>query len=125
MADLSKITVQGMVVGRGAELRQAGSSTVASFSVVVNPGYKQDDKGYFIKVNIWGRSAENLAQYLQKGKRVLVTGTYKENVWIGQDGLEHKEAIIDSAEVFFQKGDSQNLQPKGPAPADYDDDIPF
>jgi single-stranded DNA-binding protein len=48
----------------------------------------------FLKVNLWGKSAKPMLQYLLKGKQIGVTGTLSHSLWTGRDGKEHDEYVI-------------------------------
>jgi single-strand DNA-binding protein len=60
----------------------------ATFSVAVNEGQGEDEKTHFVNVTAFGTLAENLADSLSKGQRVLVIGrlnTYSKDVTIDGD----------------------------------------
>lgn len=48
--------------------------SVTMFSIAVNDGYGDNQKTYFHNVVVWGKSAENMAQYTHKGSKVAVKG---------------------------------------------------
>ena len=67
-----------------AELRFGSSGTpIASFTVAVTPREKQQDGSYgdgpsaFYRVACFGPLAENVAESVQRGTRVVVAGTLK------------------------------------------------
>jgi len=60
----------------------------ATFSVAVNEGQGDAERTHFLNVTAWGSLAENLAESLSKGQRVLVIGrvnTYSKDVTIDGD----------------------------------------
>ena len=66
--------------GRDPELRYLEDGTpVTGFSLAVN-SYRRDQSGEQIEdtewfnVSVWGRQAENINQYLTKGRKVFVEG---------------------------------------------------
>lgn len=62
-------------VGRDAELRATPSGdSVLSFSVAVDSGWGDNKKTVWFRVSLWGERAEKLAQYIVKGKALLVEG---------------------------------------------------
>jgi len=86
-------------LGKDAEMRYTPSGTpVTSFSMATNRTYKGADgqqvkEATWFRVSIFGKMAENLTQYLTKGKMVLVEGhltpdkkTGGPHVWQKQDG---------------------------------------
>ena len=58
---------------RDPETRQAGDKTVCNFTLAVNRPWKTDEVD-FIRCQVWGRRADNTAQYCSKGSKVGVTG---------------------------------------------------
>ena len=58
---------------RDPETRQAGDKTVCNFTLAVNRPWKTDEVD-FIRCQVWGRGADNTAQYCSKGSKVGVTG---------------------------------------------------
>ena len=63
-------------LGRDAEVRQAGSSDVCSFTVAVNVWNRREkEKGTeWVRVSVWGKRGQQLAPMLLKGKRVACSG---------------------------------------------------
>ena len=128
-------------LGSDAELRYTKDGTAkTTFNLAVDSGsgdYKRTD---WIRCVLWKR--EKLAQYLTKGKPVVVTGEYQEQKWEDKDGQERRMVEIVVRELEFQQGqpkqgETQNQahrqQPKpdddtGPAfPSEANgmDDVPF
>ena len=86
-------------LGKDAEMRYTQSGTpVTSFSMATNRTYKGTDgqqvkEACWFRVSVFGKIAENLTQYLTKGKMVLVEGyltpdkkTGGPRMWQKQDG---------------------------------------
>ena len=62
-------------IGRDAEVRNAGGTSVAGFSLAVKSGYGDKAQTVWVDCSIWGKQAESgLVQYLKKGQLVVVTG---------------------------------------------------
>jgi single-strand DNA-binding protein len=60
----------------------------ATFSVAVNEGQGETEKTHFVNVTAFGTLAENIADSLSKGQRVVVVGrlnTYSKDVTIDGD----------------------------------------
>jgi single-strand DNA-binding protein len=92
------LTIVGNL-GKDAEMRYTPAGTpVTSFSLATNRAYKAADgqqvkETTWFRVSIFGKTAENLTQYLTKGKMVLVEGhltpdkkTGGPRMWQKQDG---------------------------------------
>jgi len=56
-------------------MRTTGSGTaVTSFNIAVNSGWGDKQETAFVPITTWGKVAENCHQYLEKGRKVAVTG---------------------------------------------------
>ena len=74
---MNKVIISGYVV-RDAELNYIGEGVPKmSFCLGVNRSYQKDKdnkKSDFINFELFGKRAENLCQYVTKGKQILVEG---------------------------------------------------
>jgi single-strand DNA-binding protein len=97
------VTIVGNMT-RDAELRFTSSGTaVASFGVVFNKRTKNGDKWedgdpQFFDVTCWRSLAENVAESLEKGTRVVVTGRLEYQTW-EKDGDKRSKVQIVADEV--------------------------
>jgi single-strand DNA-binding protein len=106
----------------------------------VKRGEEWTDAAYYFDVTVWGRTAENCAQYLAKGRPVGVQGKLTWREWDAQDGSKRQsvEVVADNVQFLGSRdgggGDGgQQFVPQGaaqsaddfPAAAAADDDIPF
>jgi single-strand DNA-binding protein len=128
------------------ELRHTPSGTaVTTLRVAVNDRVKKGeewtDAAYYFDVTVWGRTAENCAQYLAKGRPVGVQGKLTWREWDAQDGSKRQsvEVVADNVQFLGSRdggggdGGGQQFVPSGaaqsaddfPAAATADDDIPF
>jgi single-strand DNA-binding protein len=128
---------------RDPELRHTPSGTaVTTLRIAVNDRVKRgeewQDAAYYFDVTVWGRTAENCAQYLSKGRPVAVQGKLTWREWDAQDGTKRQsvEVVADNVQFlgggreggdgggqFVPSGASQPSADFPSAPAD--DDIPF
>ncbi|MDQ3645641.1 MAG: single-stranded DNA-binding protein [Actinomycetota bacterium] len=104
MAD-NTITLVGNVTD-DAELRfTPRGQAVANFTVAVNRRWKDQDGQWqdkldgFFKCNVWGAMAENVAESLTKGTRILVTGRLQQRSWEDNDGNKRSAVEIQVDEV--------------------------
>src|SRR5690554_4464274 len=83
-------------LGRDAEVRQAGNSTVCGFSVAMTAGYGDKKQTIWIDCSIWGRQAEGaLPSYLTKGQQVAVSGELSTREHEGKTYLQLRVNTID------------------------------
>jgi single-strand DNA-binding protein len=96
-----------------------GQMARANVSIAVNRSKKEGDQwtdevNYF-DVTIWGKTAENLKQYLQKGKQIAVDGYLKQDRW-QKDGQNFSKVTIVANNVQLLGGKSDVGQSAGGAP---------
>ena len=105
MASDNVITITGNVTD-DPELRFTPSGLpVANFTVAVNRRFKnpagqwEDKLDGFFRCSCWRDMAENVAESLQKGTRVVVTGRLQEQRWEDQEGGKRSRIEIQVDEV--------------------------
>ncbi|MEA2517613.1 MAG: single-strand DNA-binding protein [Actinomycetota bacterium] len=105
MASDNCITLVGNITD-DPELRFTPSgSAVANFTVAVNRRFKNQSGGWedkldgFFKCNCWRDMAENVAESLQKGMRVMVVGRLQQRSWDDQEGNKRSAFEIQVDEV--------------------------
>jgi len=105
-------------VGSAPDLRETQSGTsVASVRVATEEYY--DDETQWVKVVIFGKSAESLAEYAGKGDTIHARGRFGINQWTGNDGETRADIELVADDFSFVSsggGGSQGGQ-DGPGPA--------
>ncbi|MGZ4104859.1 MAG: single-stranded DNA-binding protein [Actinomycetota bacterium] len=89
------------------ELRfTAQGAAVANFRIAVSKRIRdpqtnewKDGDTSFFRVNVWRQLAENVAESLARGTRVIVTGTLKMRQWETQEGEKRSVVEIEATEV--------------------------
>ena len=101
MAFDNTVTLVGNVT-RDPELRfTSGGTAVASFGVAWNQRGQQgtEDKAHFFDVSCWRELAENVAESVTRGMRVVVYGRLDYRSWEGQNGEKRQAVQIVADEV--------------------------
>lgn len=131
-------------LGRDPEFNTTQTGQMVSkFSLAVRQ-QKKDAPAFWVKVEVWGKQAEYVANYLKKGASVCVTGQVGEDQWNDKNTGELKKAIVirnasvESWQARAEQGTTQAAYaqasqrvapPVQPAPpASYepgDDEVPF
>ncbi len=94
---------------RDPELRQIPSGqSVCSFSLALNRSYKGQDGEWkeatdFVDVVAWAALGERVAQYITKGRPVLVSGRLQSRSW-EQDGQKRSKLEVIAQDVTFLGG---------------------
>lgn len=132
---------------RDPELRYTPKGTaVAKLGLAVNRSWRnaegqQQDETTFVDVDAFGKQAETLGQYMQKGRPILVEGRLKLDQWEDKNTGQNRSKLGVILEKFsFVGGGSQNggttstSQATAPPPTSEvppfddgpsDDDVPF
>lgn len=93
------------------------SDTVTSFSVAENrPLRNGDTKTVFHRISIFGKRGKNLAQYLTKGRSVLVSGYEDAGAYINKEGNAVAYLQMTNARIQFATGSGKTADPTGDAP---------
>ena len=111
MADLNHVTLIGRLT-KDAELKYTqGGLAISNFSIAVNRRRKSGDQwidevSYF-DINLYGKPAGSLKQYLTKGKQIAVDGELRQDRW-EKDGQNHSRVVIVANNVQLLGGNSEN-----------------
>ncbi len=104
MASDNTVTLVGNITD-DPELRFTPSgAAVANFTVAVNRRFKNGDRwedrldGFF-RCSCWRDMAENAAESLQKGTRVVVVGRLNQRSWEDQEGNKRSAVEVQVDEV--------------------------
>jgi len=105
MSNGNNVNIVGNLT-RDPELRftPTGQAT-ASFGVAVNRRWQNrqtqewDEATSFFDVVCWGQLAENAAQSLTRGSRVIVSGRLDQRSWENQEGEKRSKIEITADEV--------------------------
>jgi single-strand DNA-binding protein len=149
MAALNKVMLIGNL-GRDPEVRMAGESKVANFSIAVTEKFKgregtQQEKTEWVNIVFWGRQAEICEQYLRKGSAVYIEGKLETRSWDDKATGEKKyrtevRGILmqmlggkgdSSANTQFEQDPGSSFSSSGysssgfSAPPAPEDDLPF
>ncbi len=106
MAGETVITVVGNITD-DPELRFTPSgAAVANFTVASTPrtlnkqtNEWEDGEAMFLRCSIWRQAAENVAESLQKGTRVIVNGRMRARSWEDREGNKRTSFEIDVDEI--------------------------
>lgn len=102
MGDLSVAVIVGRLT-RDAELKYIPSGqAICKFSVATSTRVKKGDQwideSSYWNVDLWGKRAEAVSQYLIKGKLVAVQGDMRQDKW-EKDGQAQMKVLITANDV--------------------------
>lgn len=104
---------------RDIDLRYTQSGkAVGSFSLAVNRNFKNSDGDYeadFINCTIWGKSAENLANFVSKGSLINVSGRLNTRNYDNKQGQKVyvTEVIVENFDLLDSKNKGKKLNQAG------------
>ena len=144
MGSVNKVILVGNL-GRDAELRYTpGGAAVATLNLATTETWndkegQRQEKTEWHRVILWGKQAETLNQYLQKGKQIYVEGRLQTRQWDDKDGNKRyttevrgdRVVLLSSGSGGGQRsgGGMRSEMPQGEpsdvAPELSEDDIPF
>jgi single-strand DNA-binding protein len=125
MASFNKVILVGNLT-RDPELRYTPKGTaIAKLGLAVNRNWTSEsgekkEEVTFVDVDAFGRTAENLAQYMRKGRPLLVEGRLKLDTW--EDKNTHQKqsklkVVLESFSFIDSKGTDAGAAPAPPADA--------
>ena len=85
------------------------------------------DKTSFVDVTCWRKLAENVAEYMEKGRQIGVSGELVQDKW-EKDGQKRSKIKINARNVKFLSYNSENKQGGQSGEQDQEDDdieVPF
>ena len=124
MASYNKVLLMGNLT-RDPEVRYTPKGTaIANIGLAVNRVYKtesgeQKEEVTFVDIEVWGRQAETVGQYLSKGRPVFVEGRLKLDSWEDKESGQRRNKLKVVAErVQFLGAPRGNAEFKDQAPSD-------
>ena len=127
---LNKIMVIGNL-GTDPEMRYTPSgSAVTNFRMAVNRSYTASDgerreETEWFTIVAWNQLAEQVNQYLTKGRRAYVEGRLRSRSWEGQDGQTRFVNEINAFTVLFLDRAPQSGSQDEPGGQVDPEDLPF
>ncbi len=107
MANLNKVLLMGNLT-RDPEVRYTPKGTaVAELGIAVNRIYSGEngekrEEVTFVDVTVWGRTAENVGEYLKKGRPVFIEGRLQLDSWEDkQSGQKRNKLKVVADNVQF------------------------
>lgn len=111
--DMNVVALVGRLT-RESELRYSnGGMAICRFSLAVNrrkrtADNKWEDEANFFDCTMFGKSAESINQYLEKGRQVSIIGELRQSRW-EQDGQSRSrvEIAVNSLQLLSSPGSTE------------------
>jgi single-strand DNA-binding protein len=115
-------------LGQDPEIRYLPSGTaMAKFSLATDRWKRKGEEQPpdWHRITAWSKLAEICAQYLTKGKMVMIEGRIEYGSY-DKDGVKHytTDIIAENLEMLGRQGESESREPSRPVGVN-EEDIPF
>lgn len=133
---------------REPELRATPSGTaVCQFGLAVNRIYnnsngERQEETTFVDVEAWGRQAETISKYVNKGNPLFIEGRLKLDSWENKEGEKRSKmkVVLENMQLISQRGEGGGSNPSSAEPKsnaappsstpsqqseDIEEDVPF
>lgn len=135
---VNKVILVGRL-GQDPEIKYTQSGrAMANISIATNEAWKdqqgqKQERTDWHRCTAWGRLAEVMGEYLQKGSKVYLEGRLQTRSYEDNDGAKRyiTEVVVQNMEMLGSKGDQSNAgtapgrAATPPAPEPEEDDLPF
>lgn len=123
---MNKVVLLGRLTAK-PELRYTPSNMgYTRFSVAVNRRVSRQDgtrETDFINCVAWGKTAETIARYFDKGNQICIDGSIRTGSYTAQDGTKRytTDVNVDNFDFVDKKGESgSGFVPDAPQESPYD-----
>ena len=112
-----RIVVNSIVIvgrlGQDPEIKYFESGSVkAKFSVAVDRNFSKENKiTDWFNIEVWGRNAEFVGEWVKKGSLVSISGQLEVNRYTDQAGNQKEWPLIRASEVRFVGSKRDNMAP--------------
>lgn len=122
MASFNKVILVGNLT-RDPELRYTPKGTaVAKIGIAVNRVYTNEagekkEEVTFVDVDVWGRTAENVGQYMRKGRPIMIEGRLKLDQWDDKQTGQKKSrlgVVAESVQFLGSPSGGEGAAPSAP-----------
>ena len=112
MANLNKVLLMGNLT-RDPEVRYTPKGTaVTELGIAVNRIYtgengEKREEVTFVDVTVWGRTAENVGEYLKKGRPVFIEGRLQLDSWEDKQSGQKRnklKVVADNVQFLGSRG---------------------
>jgi len=112
MNHLNSVILEGNIVNVPALKDTSNGVAVCTFKLASDRFYKKnfqlEKEVCFIEIQSWGKLAETIGKYGNKGRGVRVSGRLKQDKWEGPDGKPRSKIIIVADNVELRNEESRD-----------------
>jgi single-strand DNA-binding protein len=104
---------------------KGSGKAICNFNLAVDRPFAKEKTADFFRIVAFGKTGENAAQYLAKGRLVAVQGRIQNNNYEDKNGTKHYGNDIIADRVEFLEWGNKKEEEVVPGFVETDDDIPF
>lgn len=117
MRELNQITIEGFITEEPLIRKLNSGKTVCSFSLTCHHNSQNEDrKVSFFDVETWEKLAASCVDRVRKGRRVVISGSLRQDRWQDSDGKPHSKVKLVGNEVRYLTGIKEEELLKSAAP---------
>ena len=105
---MNKVLLIGNLT-RDNELKAAGQTNILKNCLAVKREFKKDETD-FVNIVAFGKTAELISKYTQKGSKLLVEGRIQVSSYDAQDGSKRYSTDVIVEKIEFVGGNKQNKE---------------
>ena len=115
--EMNRFTGVGRLT-KDVDLRYTGNGkAVSNGTIAINRPFKNqngENEADFINFVVWGKGAENLANYMKKGSQIGIDGRLQTRTYENNNGqtVFVTEVVADSVQFLESKGSQTQQQPQ-------------
>ncbi len=117
---LNRVFIMGNL-GADPELRYTPAKMAVCTLRVATGERRKNQEGEWVETTewhsivVWGKTAENCSQYLQKGRQVFIEGRLQTRKWQDQEGKDRYKTEIVASNVQFIGGRGGSTSDSAPS----------
>jgi single-strand DNA-binding protein len=103
-------------IGKDPEIKQAGESKVANFSIATSEKQKKDGEYKTItewhNIVVWGKLADVVEKYVKKGSKIYVEGKLRTRSWGETEKKYITEILVNEIQLLDKKSEGEKAENK-------------
>lgn len=115
--DINSVTLTGNI-GSDLELKYTKTGTaVLDFNLAVTEGFADKKRTNWIGIKAWSKAAESMAQFLGKGRKIVIDGRLSQEEWEDKDTGKKRSKTLVTVEhwTFADSGKGERQESSQPA----------
>lgn len=130
MNSLNIVSMLGRMTKDPELKKTSNGKDLVTFTIAQNRKIGENEQSHFFDCVAFGKTAEAISKYFQKGNRISIVGTLAQSRWQDKDGSNRSAIKIEVERFYFvdKRNDSvQNDAPMGATPEEEfnDGSVPF